>query len=156
MLLTDPFEMKQACKNVWNVHLVNVSLCIFQRRLGQSFSSNYNCSVKMASSRLWYVGICFIQLHPVCVNLWKITVYGHTILNFHYDVFSSTTCKGKAIPETGREDPQGSEKSRFPHFQDNRLRDGGEVVSPTRQPPFTPEEDVWYSFLLEAESIPGP
>jgi hypothetical protein len=30
------------------------------------------------------------------------------------------------------------------------------VVSPTRRPPFTPQEDSWYSFLLEAESTPGP
>jgi hypothetical protein len=45
----------------------------------------------------------------------------------------------------------------FPHFLDNRLTDGGEVVSPTRRPPFTPgslypQEDSWYSFPLEAES----
>jgi hypothetical protein len=36
---------------------------------------------------------------------------------------------------------------------DNRLTDGGEVVSLTRRPPFTPKEDSWYSYLLEAESI---
>jgi hypothetical protein len=30
------------------------------------------------------------------------------------------------------------EKSRLPHFPDNRLTDGGEVVSLMRQPPFTP------------------
>jgi hypothetical protein len=36
-------------------------------------------------------------------------------------------------------------------FLDNRLTDGGEVVSPTRRPPFTPQEDSWYSFPLEAE-----
>jgi hypothetical protein len=64
--------------------------------------------------------------------------------------------KGKAIPVTGREDPQGYETSRLPHFLDNRLTDCGEVVSPTRRPPFTPQEDSWYSFLLEAESTPGP
>jgi hypothetical protein len=38
----------------------------------------------------------------------------------------------KAIPVTGREGPYGCEKSRFPHFLDNRLTDGGKVVSPTR------------------------
>jgi hypothetical protein len=30
---------------------------------------------------------------------------------------------------------------------DNRLTDGGKVVSPTRRPPFTSHEDSWYSFL---------
>jgi hypothetical protein len=29
------------------------------------------------------------------------------------------------------------ETSRLPHFLDNRLTDGGEVVSLTRRPPFT-------------------
>jgi hypothetical protein len=33
---------------------------------------------------------------------------------------------------------------------DNQLTDGGEVVSLTHQLPFTPQEDSWYSFLLEA------
>jgi hypothetical protein len=45
--------------------------------------------------------------------------------------------------------------STLPHFLDNRLTDGGEVVSLTSRPPFTPQEDSWYSFLLEAESTPG-
>jgi hypothetical protein len=51
----------------------------------------------------------------------------------------------KAIPVTRR---------RGLHFVDNRLTDGGVVVSPMRRPPFSP--DSWYSFLLEAESTPGP
>jgi hypothetical protein len=38
---------------------------------------------------------------------------------------------------------------------DNRLTDGGKVVSLTRRPPFTPQEDSWYSFMLEAELTPG-
>jgi hypothetical protein len=63
--------------------------------------------------------------------------------------------KGKAIPVTGRGGPLGCETPRLPHFLDNRPTDGGEVVSLTRWPPFTPEEDSWYSFLLEAESTLG-
>jgi hypothetical protein len=59
---------------------------------------------------------------------------------------------GKTIPVTGREVPLGCETSKLPHFLHNRLTDGGEVVSRTRRPPFTPR----YSFLLEAESIPRP
>jgi hypothetical protein len=64
--------------------------------------------------------------------------------------------KGRAIPVTDHEGPWGCETSRLPHFLDNRLTDGGEVIGPTRRPPFTPQEDSWYSFLLEAESTPGP
>jgi hypothetical protein len=60
----------------------------------------------------------------------------------------------KAIPVTGRRDPQVCEPSRLPTFRlDNRLTDGGEAVSRTRRPPFALQEDSWYSFLLEAESI---
>jgi hypothetical protein len=64
-------------------------------------------------------------------------------------------CK-KAIPVTGREGPSGCERSRLPHLLDNRLTDGGKVVSLTHWPRFTPQEDSWYSFLLEAELTPGP
>jgi hypothetical protein len=56
---------------------------------------------------------------------------------------------------TDRRDPHGCETSRLPHFLDNRLVDGGEVVSLTRRPPFSPQEDSWYSFQLQAESTSG-
>jgi hypothetical protein len=39
---------------------------------------------------------------------------------------------------------------------DSRFTDGGKFVSLTRRPPFTPQESSWYSFVLEAESTPGP
>jgi hypothetical protein len=45
---------------------------------------------------------------------------------------------------------------RLPHFVDSLLTYGGEFVSFTRRPPFTPQEDSWYSFPLEAESPQGP
>jgi hypothetical protein len=74
--------------------------------------------------------------------------------------FTGKKKKGKAIPVTGREGPQGCETSRLSQFLDNRLAACGKVVSLTRRPPFTPppspQEDSWYSFLLEAESTPGP
>jgi hypothetical protein len=37
----------------------------------------------------------------------------------------------------------------LPHFLDNRLTDGGDVVSLTRQSRFARQEDPWLSFLLE-------
>jgi hypothetical protein len=46
--------------------------------------------------------------------------------------------KSKAIPVTDREGPYGCETSRLPHILDNRLTVGGDVVSLTRRPPFTP------------------
>jgi hypothetical protein len=49
---------------------------------------------------------------------------------------------------------------RIPHCLDNRLTDGGKIVSPThRQLLYSPETlflCFWYSCLLEAEYTPGP
>jgi hypothetical protein len=60
------------------------------------------------------------------------------------------TCNGfVSVPVTGRE------RSRLPHL-DSGLIDGGKVVSLTRRPSFTSQENSWYSFLLDAESRPGP
>jgi hypothetical protein len=57
---------------------------------------------------------------------------------------------GRDIHVTGRGGLQGCDTSRLPHFLDNR------EVSLTRRPPFSPQEDSWYPFLLETESTPGP
>jgi hypothetical protein len=38
------------------------------------------------------------------------------------------------MPVTGRGDPYGCETSRLPHLLDNRLTDGGAVVSLTSPP----------------------
>jgi hypothetical protein len=48
--------------------------------------------------------------------------------------------KSKAITVTGREDPEGYETSRVPHFLDNQLTDGGEDIRLTIRPPFTPRK----------------
>jgi hypothetical protein len=58
------------------------------------------------------------------------------------------------VPDHGG--PKGCEMLRVPQYLDNRLTDGGKVVSLTRRPPFTSQEGSWYSFLLEAETTPGP
>jgi hypothetical protein len=57
---------------------------------------------------------------------------------------------------TGHGGPYGCETSKLPHFLDNLLTDGDELVSPTRrQAALYRQEDSWYSFLLEAESPQG-
>jgi hypothetical protein len=65
------------------------------------------------------------------------------------------TIKCKDIPVTGREGPCGCETWGLPYFLDNRLTDGGEL-SVLRTAALYPQEDSWYSFLLQAESTPGP
>jgi hypothetical protein len=57
-----------------------------------------------------------------------------------FTIFKNNSIKGKTIPVTGCEGPWGCETLRIPHFVDNRLTDAGEIVSLTRQPPFTPRK----------------
>jgi hypothetical protein len=71
-------------------------------------------------------------------------------------IFLLVNKKVKLSPVTGRGGPLGCETSRLPHFLGNRLTDGGEVVSLTCWLLFTPQEDSWYSFLIEAELTRGP
>jgi hypothetical protein len=76
--------------------------------------------------------------------------------------YPGTPCTGsvilyrvQAIPCTGLERPLG-----FPEVEDpNNSRQSAhddKVVSPTHRPPLSPKKYSWYSFLLEAESTPGP
>jgi hypothetical protein len=64
--------------------------------------------------------------------------------------------KDKAMPVIWRGFPRGCDTSRLPFFLHNRLTDGGEVVSLTRRPFFTPRTIPWYSFLLGAETVSRP
>jgi hypothetical protein len=60
--------------------------------------------------------------------------------------------KSKAIPVAGRGGLQGCKMLRIPHCLDNRLTNGGKVVSPTHRPLLYSPETLflcfWYSFLL--------
>jgi len=62
--------------------------------------------------------------------------------------------EGKAVPLQAWSGPEGSRKLRFPDFI-TTTQDGGKV-SLTHRPPLPPGKCTWYSFLLEAESTPGP
>jgi hypothetical protein len=57
--------------------------------------------------------------------------------------------KKRALTVTGREGSQGCVTYRGSYlFSNNQVTDGGKVVS------LTPQEDFWYSFLLQDESTP--
>ena len=74
-----------------------------------------------------------------------------------YNALSSAIyIKGKAVPLQAWTGPEGSRKLRFPDYVTTAQNDGGKVVSFTHLPVFTPRKYSWYSFLLEAESTPGP
>ena len=63
--------------------------------------------------------------------------------------------KGKSVPLQAWSGSEGSRKLRFPDFM-TTAQDSGKVVSLMHRPPLPPRKYTWYSFLLEAESTPGP
>jgi hypothetical protein len=71
------------------------------------------------------------------INSGSHPVADFTITLFDLSISYSNKVKSKAISVTGRRGPKDCEKSRLPHFLDNRLTDDGEIVSLTRRPPFT-------------------
>ena len=75
--------------------------------------------------------------------------YGHTTAE------CEPLCKGKAVPLQACSGPQASRKLRLPDFMAT-AQDGGKFVSLTYRPPLPPWISSWYSFVLEAESTPGP
>jgi hypothetical protein len=66
----------------------------------------------------------------------------NSLNNIHSDWHNcNSICESKVIAVTGREDPED--------LLDNQLVDGGEVFNLTHRSRFTPQEDLWCSFLLE-------
>ena len=63
--------------------------------------------------------------------------------------------KGKAVPLQAWSGPDGSRKLRFPDFM-TTAQDGCKVVSLTHRPPLPTRNAPGTTFLLEAESTPGP
>jgi len=62
--------------------------------------------------------------------------------------------KGKAVPLQFRKSTEGSRKLRFPDFV-TTAQDGGRLSALSTGRLYS-KKYSWYSFLLEAESTPGP
>ena len=62
----------------------------------------------------------------------------------------------KISPCSGLDRPQGFQEVETPRIFKQSAHKGGKVVRPAHWPSLPPREDFWYSFLLEAESTPGP
>jgi hypothetical protein len=63
--------------------------------------------------------------------------------------------EGKAVPLQAWSGPEDSRKLRLPDFM-TTAQGGGTFVSRMHRPLLPPKKFSWYSFLLEAESTPGP
>jgi hypothetical protein len=88
-------------------------------------------------------------------NVW-LTYFVHvnSVIRTSYHAIHSKG-KGKAVPLQAWSSLEGSRKLRFPDLL-TTAQDGGKVVSHTHRPHLPPRKFSWYSFLLEAESTPGP
>jgi hypothetical protein len=75
--------------------------------------------------------------------------------NTHLYVASMTNLKGRAIPVQAVESLRvvGGRGSHILRHSAHRWRKGCQPYAPAA---FYPQEDSWYSFLLEAELTPGP
>ena len=89
------------------------------------------------------LSVCFMRLT---------TCFGHCGPSLGY---KNVKIRGKVVPLQAWTGPHDSRQLRFPDFV-TTAQDGGKVVSLTHRPPLPPRKYSWYSFLLEAESTPGP
>jgi hypothetical protein len=71
---------------------------------------------------------------------WSSVILEHNLRLTEAYLQVSSVGKDKAISLRARGGPWGCETSGLSHFLDNRLTDGGEVVSLTRRPPFIPRK----------------
>jgi hypothetical protein len=64
--------------------------------------------------------------------------------------------KSKSNPITGLDKPRGFQEVEAPRFQDNRHTKVVRLSALRTGHLYPPRKYSWYSFLLEAESTPGP
>jgi hypothetical protein len=67
-----------------------------------------------------------------------------------------TVVKGKAVPVQAWTGTGGSRRFRLPDFKDSRYMKVVRLSALRTPAAFTLRKYSWYSFLLEAESTPGP
>ena len=78
--------------------------------------------------------------------------YGFHGANFSLE---ANTCLVKAVPLQAWTGPEVSRKLSFPDFM-TTAQDGGRLSALRTGRLYPPRKYSWYSFLLEADSTPGP
>ena len=102
------------------------------------------------------------EVFAASLSLFPLKIAFSLIINVGYNVLKRTSTnkitvlsKGKAVLLQAWSGPDSSSKIRLPDVM-TTAQDGGKVASLTHRPPLPPRKYTWYSFLLEAESTPGP
>jgi hypothetical protein len=90
------------------------------------------------------------QFHYDTASKLNLTIYSISESRKSFNFFTIRVFKKRQNYPCNRPwRPTGLWDVEAPTFSlDNRFTDGGKVVSLTCRPPFTPQEDSWYSFLL--------
>jgi hypothetical protein len=87
-------------------------------------------------------------------HIW-VCVWMSKIVLLHRQRYVNDYKKGKAFPLQAWEWPRVFQEVKVPRFHDNGTG-WWYGFQPYAQATFTPSKYTWYSFLLEAESTPGP
>jgi hypothetical protein len=91
-----------------------------------------------------------VSLHMLAQRLEK---FETTFVGSTEQMYCSKLCFTKV---TGLDRSLGLQEVQTRRISRQSAHAGGKVVSPTHRPPLPPRKFSWYSFLLDAESTPGP
>jgi hypothetical protein len=135
-------------KDVWYTHFVT-PVCLTCRQLQRKHSSSLDQRFSSGVPR----DTTFPRALPSAPRdcgmrgtiVWgRIHIWKETMLTITEKGRCNRPENGKAIPVTGRGGLYGCEMLRIPHCLDNRLTDGGKVVSPKHPPHFTPQKHYYF------------
>jgi hypothetical protein len=156
LMKTSPLMLsKEIINDYFHDHVEHTKLCEKNPKnvlmLNAVLTHNFHCASMVQWYSTRYLSSCnktptwLQEVQKTCDQ--PIPTRAATLLS---TIPNSAGKKGKAVPLQAWSGPQGSSKLRFPDYV-TMAQDGGKVVSR-----FYPRKYSWYSFVLVAESTPGP